>query len=127
MLLNGGVSLEFLARKKKILNTAIIITGILDIVLAFIVNILSQTPFSLWKKGNIVAFIILIVLTVIMIVCNLIINYHNNNKARPKKLQKAFQQSGGYDIAAQEMSNCIKSGNLRKCKDIKKILKVIEK
>ena len=108
------------------LNIVISAMCILDIAIAFIINKLSQTPFSLWKKENITLFVILIFLASLLIICNISITLYNKI-GNPKKLQKAFQQSGGYTIAAQEMATCIKTGDVKKCKDIKKMLKVIEK
>ena len=102
------------------------ISCIVNVIIGFIINIMSQAPFILWSKKNVVIFAILIFLVTIQIVCNIIINSHTN-KGRPKKLQKAFQQSGGYNVAAFEIQNCIQMGDLKKCKDIRKMIRMIEK
>lgn len=115
----------FLIKNRKTINISITISCVVDVVIAFIVNILSQTPFTLLNTKNIVLGIILIILILALILCNIIINTQASD-VRHKKLQKAFQQSGGYDVVATELKSCIQDGNIKKLKNLKKMVKIIE-
>lgn len=112
-------------KKRWVFNSIIAFMCISDIIIAFLINKLSGTPFSLRKTENVIASIVLVILVICLIFCNIWVSHPTKN-AKPKKLQKAFQECGGYEAAANELKACIHDGNFKKLRDIKKMVKTIE-
>ena len=117
--------MNFLLKNRKTINISIGISCFIDVTIGFLINFLSQTPFSIWKAENIILGIILIFLIIAVATCNIIIN-NQDHGIKPRKLQKAFQQSGGYDVVAAELKSCIKDGNVKKLRNLKKMVNIIE-
>lgn len=115
----------FFAKNRRVINISVTISAIVDVAIAFVINFLSQTPFALSSVKNIILCIILAILISILVVCNIIANDQANN-VKSQRLQRAFQQSGGYDVVATELKTCIQDGNIKKLKNLKKMVKLIE-
>lgn len=111
-------------RKKR--TVVVCVSLILDLAVAFIINKLSSDTFDFAATHNIVMCIIFIVLVLLLIIFKVA---ENNEPARSqrKKLQRAFQENGGYEAVVDEMKNCIKKHDLKSMKDLKKMVDMIEK
>lgn len=118
--------MKFLTDNKKKFNIIISISYVIEVIIAIVINLVSQTPFVWHSTKNIVLITILIILVIFQITCNVIMNTYNS-RGVPHKLKKAFAAGGGYEVAAVEMQHCIKTGNLKKFKDIRKMISMIEK
>ena len=94
-----------------------IISVIVDIAVGFFINILSQTPFKLSDTKNLIILTVFIILVFILILCNICIHYYQPN-VETRKLQKAFQKSGGYEVVTEEIKYCIKNGDIKKLKEL---------
>lgn len=115
----------FLKHKTKI-NVVIIISIILDVIIGFMINKISSDEFDITARHNIVILVILSVLIVALIVCK-IIESNTSTRAKTKRLQKAFQDNGGYEAVVDEMKNCIKQHDLKSMKELKKMVELIER
>lgn len=118
--------MSFLVSNRKKINIAISVSYGVDVIIGIISNLVSQTPFAWNSKKNMIFLTILIILVIIQILCNIYINAYNSQVV-PRKLRKAFSEIGGYDVAALEMQHCIQTGNVKKFKDIRKMVSMIEK
>ena len=115
----------FLKHKTKI-NIVIIVSIILDIVIGFMINKISSEEFDITARHNIIILVILAILIVFLIVCK-IVESNTSARAKTKRLQKAFQDNGGYEAVVDEMKNCIKTHDLKSMKELKKMVEIIEK
>ena len=118
--------MNFFLKHKTKFNIAIIVSIILDVIIGFIINKISSDEFDITAPHNIVLLLILAVLIVALIVCK-IIESSNSTRAKTKRLQKAFQDNGGYEAVVDEMKNCIKKHDLKSMKELKKMVDIIER
>ena len=103
-----------------------ILSEVLDIVIAIIVNLVTQADFSFFSLHNLIMCGILVILVVAHILCS-VIQHNATLQARNKKLQKALQDHGGYDTVAEEMKECIKHRDYRSMKDLRKMVDLVER
>ena len=118
--------MEFFAKNKIVIQAVMILSEVLDIVIAIIVNLLSQADFSILSPHNLIMCGILVMLVVVHIICS-IIQHNATLQARNRKLQKAFLEHGGYDAVAEEMKECIKHRDYRSMKDLRKMVDLVER
>ena len=116
----------FFTKHRKAINIVIALTIIAESLLSVVINLLTQGEFSFLSRHNIVLFIIFIVLIVLLIVFN-IIQYNIGPKTKTKRLQKAFQENGGYEVVVDEMKKCFREHDMDSLKDLKKMIEIIEK
>jgi len=107
-------------------NVSISVAIVLEIIIAFLINFFSDSDFDIFSKRNILLIIVFVFLVLLLIVCN-IIQHNTSRHTRNKKLQKAFQEIGGYETVAEEVKTCIKQRDLKSMKDLMKILELVEK
>lgn len=115
-----------LVRNKKVIDILFVIGIVIEFAISFIINLLSQEDFNIFDTHNIVLFVIFIVLVIVYIICQIIIRKANPKK-KNKRLQKAFQENGGYEAVVGEMITCIEKHDYKSIKDLKKIVKYIER
>ena len=118
--------LVFLIKKKRIINIVFVISVLLDIGISFIVNLLSQTDFDIFATHNIVLLSVLLVVVALYIICQLVMRNFGSKKQN-RRLQKAFQDNGGYELVVDEMKSCIEKHDYKSIKELKKIVNYIEK
>lgn len=116
----------FIVNKKTEIQVIMVLSEITDIIIAIIVNLITQTGFNFCAIHNLVLCGIFVLLITAHIIC-IVIQHDASLKARNKKLQKAFQEHGGYDAVAEEMKECIKHRDYRSMKDLKKMVDLVEK
>lgn len=113
-------------KKKVKIDTFIIIGILVELPIGIIINIMSDKEFNLLSKHNIILFAILAVLVIILIVCRLTENHVSKHMER-KRLQKAFQDNGGYEAVVEEMKICIQKHDYKTIRELKKIVDFVEK
>lgn len=118
--------MNFIVKNKGAVHAIMALSYILDILVAIIINLLTQEKFSIFSLHNLVSCGILVLLVVAHIICS-IIQHNASLQTRNKKLLKAFQEHGGYDAAAEEAIDCLKRGDFRTMKNLRKVLDVIER
>ncbi len=118
--------MTFILKNKRAINVVLIISIVLDVLIGFIVNKISGEAFSIKSAHNIILLLFLIMAVAALICCKLI-EFNVSTTARNKKLQKAFQENGGYETIVDEMKSCIKRHDLRTLKDLKRMVDIIEK
>ncbi len=118
--------MRFVHKNKRAINAVLIISMILDIFIGFIINKISDAAFNLRSTHNIVLLVIFVVAIIALICCKLI-ETSSSTRLKNKKLQKAFQDNGGYEAVVDEMKSCIKKHDLKSLKELKKMVDLIEK
>ena len=118
--------MNFIVHKKIEVQVAMIVSEVLDVLIAIIINLVTQAEFSLLSLHNLIMCGILVLLVVVHIICS-VIQHNASVKARNKKLLKAFQDHGGYDTFAEEMKECIKHRDYRSMKDLRKMVDLVER
>lgn len=116
----------FLSKNKNVINILFAICIVIDFVISFIINLLSQDVFDIFATHNIILFLVLILLVIIYIIFQIIIR-NANSKKQNKRLQKAFQENGGYEVVVHEMKTCIEKHDYKSIKELKKIVNYIER
>ena len=116
----------FIEKRQVFLNFIISISCIIDVFIGIIINIISDKPFNLTNTNNIIIVSILVILVLIFIICNICINKYSA-QVNAKMLQETFSKCGGYETAVNEMKACIKDGDKKRLKDIKKMIELVEK
>ena len=122
--LGGDVGLSF-RTKKSIVHILFIAGIILDFCIGFFINKVSQEEFNLLSTSNIITGIVLSVLITAYIVIQVVLK-KDIAKNPSKKLQKAFQDNGGYEVVVDEIKSCIEKHDYKNVKELKKIVKYIE-
>lgn len=102
------------------------LSEILDVLIAIVINLLTQSEFDLLAPRCLIPCSILLFLVVVHITCT-VIQHNATIQSRNKKLLKAFQDHGGYDTVAEEMIGCIKHRDFRTMKDLRKMVDLIER
>ena len=115
-----------MTKKPFILNLLFVIGVILDIFISFVINIISQHDFNIFAPHNITACVILVILIILYIVCQLLIR-NKTTKGQKRLLQKSFKDNGGYDKVVKEMITCIETHDFKSVKELKKVVKYIER
>ena len=112
--------------KKLIVNILFVAGTILDLCISFFINKVSQEEFNLLSTSNIITGIVLSVLITAYIVIQVVLK-KDVAKNPKKKLQKAFQDNGGYEVVVDEIKSCIEKHDYKSIKELKKIVEYIEK
>lgn len=118
--------MEFIVNKKIEIQAILIFSEILDIVISVMINLVTQADFTILSPHNLITCGILIILIAAHIICS-VIQHNASLETRNKKLQKAFQEHGGYDVVAEEMKECIKHRDYRSMKDLRKMVDLVER
>ena len=118
--------MNFIVKNKGAIHAIMALSEILDVIVAIIINLVTQAEFSLFSLHNLVLCGILFLLVAVHIICS-IIQHNASLQTRNKKLLKAFQDHGGYDTAAEEVIGCLKRGDFRTVKNLRKMLDLIER
>ena len=114
-------------RTKKLIVNILFVAGIiLDLCISFFINKVSQEEFNLLSTSNIITGIVLLVLITAYIVIQVVLK-KDVAKNPKKKLQKAFQDNGGYEVVVDEIKSCIEKHDYKSIKELKKIVEYIEK
>lgn len=113
-------------RTKFIINILFVVSILLDLGINYLINIFSQDDFNLFATQNIISGIILILLIIIYIIIQVLLK-NDVTKNPKKKLQKVFQDNGGYEAIVDEMKTCIEKHDYKSIKELKKIAEYIEK
>ena len=114
-------------RTKNIIVHILFILGIiLDLGISFFINKVSQEDFNLLSTRNIISVIILVTLIIGYIVVQVLLK-KDITKNPKKKLQKVFQDNGGYETVVNEMKSCIEKHDYKSIKELKKIVEYIER
>ncbi len=116
----------FIINRKIEVHAIMILSEILDLIIGVIVNLVTESKFDFLSLHNLILCGILVLLVATHILCS-IIQHNASLQARNKKLQKAFQEHGGYDIVAEEMKECIKRRDYRSMKDLRKMVNLVER
>ena len=103
-----------------------IIAELSDIVIGIIINLITQEPFNILSASSLILGGILILLIIIHISCS-ISQYNSSPKTKSKKLQKAFQKHGGYDVLAEQLITCVKDRDFESFKNVKKMAEWVER
>lgn len=112
--------------KKRIVHILFIPGIILDLCISFLINKVSQEEFNLLSTSNVITGIVLLVLITAYIVIQVVLK-NDIAKNPKKKLQKAFQDNGGYEVVVDEIKTCIEKHDYKSIKELKKIVEYIEK
>ena len=113
-------------KPKKCINIVYLASIILDLVIGFFLNKISQDGFDIGAPRNIIIFGVFGVLTIGYIVCLMILkNYTGKNPQ--KRLQKAFNEQGGYEFIVNEMKLCIEKRDYKNAKKLTKLANFIER
>lgn len=123
----GDVFVSFLCANKKRINIIFIVSLLLDIVIGFLINIVSQEDFYIFDGHNIVVVAVLAVIICAYIILNIIIRASGHSKTKSRRLQKAFQDNGGYEYVVDEMKRCIRNHDYKAIKSLKKVVEIVEK
>ena len=118
--------MNFLTKNKKAVNAIYIVSVVLDIGIGFLINKVSQDGFELFAGHNIVISVILVLLTLAYIACQVVMRA-GTAKIQRRRLQKAFQDNGGYETVVDEMKHCIERHDYKSIKELKKIVDYIER
>lgn len=118
--------MQFICRNKFLIDVVVIIAIVVEIVIGYIINKISDAEFNLLSKHNIILLVILVILVSILIGCKLIEN-HASKHIQKKRLQKAFQENGGYEAVVEEMKSCIKKHDYKTIRELKKVVDFVEK
>ena len=118
--------MEFIVKNKIVIQSAMIFSEIFDVVIAIIINLVTEADFSIFSVHNLIMCGILVIVVTAHIICS-VIQHNATLQARNKKLQKAFQDHGGYDAVAEEMKECIKHRDYRSMKDLRKMVDLVER
>lgn len=118
--------MNFLIKNKVAIHASMVLSEILDVLIAVIVNLVTQTEFNFFALHNLILCGILVFLVATHIICS-VIQRNATLQVRNKKLRKAFQDHGGYDAVAEEMIDCIKQRDFRTMKDLRKMVDMIER
>lgn len=113
-------------KKKTWINVIGSISIIVELIAGFVINKMSSDGFDFWSRHNIALYVVLVITVIIMMFCK----FHENNvskRAKQQKLQKAFQDNGGYEAVVDEMKNCISRHDFRTIRELKKIVDYVEK
>ena len=76
------------------------LSEILDVLIAIVINLLTQSEFDLLAPRCLIPCSILLFLVVVHITCT-VIQHNATIQSRNKKLLKAFQDHGGYDTVEE--------------------------
>lgn len=115
-----------LLRHKNKITIIYAISVIIDIVIAYIVNQISQETFDFTSIPNIILGILLVIFTVIYIICQILIN-KEPKKSKNRRLQKAFQENKGYETVVDEIKKCLQKHDYKNAKQLKKFIDYVEK
>ena len=111
---------------KKCINRVYFVSIMLELAISFFLNKLSQEGFDILAPRNIIIFVVFCVLTISYIVCHMILkNYTGKNPQ--KRLQKAFNEQGGYEFIVNEMKLCIEKRDYKNAKKLTKLANFIER
>ena len=103
-----------------------IIAEISDIIIGIIINLITQEPFDIFSTSSLVLGGIFILLIIIHITCS-ISQYNSSPTVKSKKLRKAFEKHGGYDVLAEEMISSVRDHDYESFKNIKKMADMVER
>ena len=117
---------RFIVKNKLLLNFLLAASIVIDVLIAIIGNILTQEAFNLLSKRNLILCAVFVVLVILLIICNLI-QQNATPQNKTKKLQKAFQDNGGYEVVVEEMKKCFQTHDAKSLKDLKKMVDLLEK
>ena len=115
--------MDFFVKNKVLINFTLIISEVLDVVIAIVVNIITREDFNIFAMHNIIMCGILVFLIIVHSVCK----YNYSPKVQNKRFMKAFLDHGGYDLVAEEAKECIKKRDYRSLKDLKKMIDLVER
>ena len=118
--------MDFFVKNKVIIHTGIALTEILDVIIAVIVNLITQEEFTIMSTHNLIMCGFLLFCIAAHIACS-IIQHNASPKTRNKRFQKAFMEHGGYDVIAEEAKECIKHRDYRSLKDLTKMVDLLER
>lgn len=118
--------LNFLSKNKKSINIIIVIGVIADVLIGFLINKVSEEKFNLLDTHNIWVCSVLVLLVLVYIFCQIFLK-DDSTKVKNKRMQKAFQDNGGYEAVVEEMKSCIEKHDYKSIKELKKIVDYIEK
>ena len=118
--------MDFFVRNKVIIHTIIALSEILDVIIAVIVNLVTQEGFTIFSTHNLIMCGVLLFCVAAHIACS-IIQHYASPKTRNKRFQKAFMEHGGYDVIAEEAKECIKHRDYRSMKDLRKMVDLVER
>lgn len=118
--------MDFFVKNKVMIHVGIALSEVLDVIIAVIVNLMTQEDFTFLSTHNLVMGGFLAFCITAHIACS-IIQYHASPKNRNKRFQKAFMEHGGYDVLAEEAKECIKHRDYRSLKDLTKMVDLLER
>ncbi len=118
--------MNLIVKNKVTIHAIIALSETLDVIIAIIINLITQSEFNFMAPRVLIPSGILVLLVAAHIACS-VIQHNASLQARNKKLLKAFQDHGGYDMVAEEMIGCIKHRDFRTIKDLRKMVDFIEK
>lgn len=118
--------MSFLTKNKKRINIIFVVGILLDLGIAFLINKISQNDFNILAGHNIVTCVVFCMLVIAYIICQILIK-NGTTKVQKKRLQKAFQDNGGYEAVVGEMISCIEKHDYKSIRELKKIVDYIEK
>ena len=107
-------------------HIGMIIAEIVDVIIGIVINLITQEPFDILSTSSLVLGGILVILIIIHVTC-FISQYNSSPKVKSKRLQKAFQKRGGYDVLAEEMINSVRDHDVETFKNIKKMADMVER
>ena len=107
-------------------HIGMIIAEVTDVIIGIVSNLIIQEPFNILSPSTLVLGGILVILIIIHIACSFS-QYNSSPKAKSKRLQKAFQKRGGYDVLAEEMINSVRDHDVETFKNIKKMADMVER
>ena len=118
--------MNFIVTNKSAVNGFIALSMVIDVIISILINILTQEEFNIFSKHNLILCGILVFLVILLIICN-IIQHNAAPQTKSRKLQKAFQENGGYEVVVEEMKKCFVEHDAKSLKDLKKMIELIEK
>ena len=113
-------------KKNTKFHGTFIFAEITDFAIGIFSNLITQEPFNLFSTKNLVLGGILACLVIAHICCS-ISQYHSSTKTKNKRLRKAFQKHGGYDVLAEGMVVSLKERDFETFKNLKKMADLVER
>lgn len=118
--------MKFLNNNKRIVRTLMCVLYVVDIAINILMNRISDESFDLLSTHNIVTLVVFAILILVHILIETLV-FDPSPRRQRKKLAKAFEDNGVYDVAAMEISRCIQCHDFKSAKRIKKTMDFLEK
>lgn len=113
-------------RSRGVFKLIIGISIIVELIIAYLINKLSEDEFNIWAPHNIWLIIIFVALVFVLIICK-IVEHNQSERTRSKKFQKVFRDNGGFEAIVDEMKLSLRQRDYKTFNKLKRIAEDLEK